>query len=405
MRDDASLLLVTHVPMREGPNGLQIDDQTLAGLVQWCKYFTRITFLGVLNPAAGGSSTAWKDTNIGIVGERVNLIALPHAYRADKMARHFAAVRARLANAIRDHRHLCFTLGAIIGDWPAVAAFEALRQGRAYAAWIDRVEPYIIENKLAGQRVKRSVAKALMPLPQAMIRYLLRKSRVALLQGGDTYAYYARSAPAPHCTYDTHTSIDEQISPQAIKMKLDHVLSGAPLRIIYIGRAAAMKGPFDWLDTLARLRAMNVAFKARWIGDGPDIDAFRQRAAALGLRDHVHIPGFESRRAVLLDAMRQSDLMLFCHKTPESARCLVEALVCGCPIVGYGTDYPRDLVATRGGGLFAPQDDSNSLALRLKRLDGDRRELAALIEAAACSGSLYNEDAVYAHRANLMRLA
>jgi glycosyltransferase involved in cell wall biosynthesis len=397
------LLLVTHVHLRQGPHGLQIDDQTAAGIEQWCRHFDRVTFTGIMTK--GSSSSSWVDTNTGRMGEQARLVALPNGYGVAPMLRAYAGVRAELHQAIAGHRHLCFTLGSVIGDWPFVAALEAARQGRRYAAWIDRVEPHVIRNRLAGAPLKRLAAELVLPLTQGAIRHALRKSTVALLQGGDTFDHYARSAPDPHCTYDIHTHADEQITPQALAQKQARIRSGASLEIVYLGRAVAMKGPFDWLDTLQRLHAAHVPFRATWIGDGPDLPAIRQRVGELGLAGAVALPGFENRRDVLLARLKASDLLLFCHKTPESARCLIEALVCGCPIVGYGTAYPRGLVAHEGGGLFAPQNDTAGLAEQLAGLHADRASLAELVGKAAASGRLYNEDAVYAHRAELMKRA
>jgi len=405
MGQERSLLLVTHVHIRQGPNGPRIDDQTAAGIRQWCRHFDRVTFYGIAvdDEKGGTSTTAWVDTDAGMIDGRARVVALPWGYGLGPTIRHQADVRAQLRKAIANHRHLCFTLGSIVGDWPSFGAFEATRAGRRFAVWIDRVEPSIIRNKLQGAPLRRVAAEATLPFTQGAIRYLLRRSSVALLQGGDSFDYYARSAGDPHCTYDTHTSVAEQIAPDALVAKQQRIASGAPLRIVYVGRAAAMKGTADWIGVLERLHRDGVPFHATWIGDGPDLAAMKARVADAGLDDQIALPGFEDRRDVLLTALRDGDLLLFCHKTPESARALIEALVCGCPIVGYGSSYPRDLVAERGGGAFAAVHDIAGLAERVVALHRDRAMLADLVAQAADSGTRYNEDTVYADRAALMR--
>lgn len=405
MSETASLLLVTHVHLRQGPNGLQIDDQTAAGIEQWCRHFGSVSFYGIMikATATGPGSTVWVDTHLGVLGARVRFFSLPYAYGIGKMARHYTHVRAQLRNAVASHSHLCFTLGNIIGDWPAVAALAAIGQKRRFSAWIDRVEPTRILDMLAANRVKRVAAATVLPVLESGTRYILRHSTVALLQGRDTYDYYAGSAPDPHCTYDTHTRVDDQIAPVALARKQARVLSGAPLNIVYVGRAATMKGPFDWLETLARLHRQGIAFHATWIGDGPDLSAMRQRIDDLNLTNAIDLPGFENRREILLRKLEESDLLLFCHRTAKSARCLIEALVCGCPIVGYDMAYPRGLVEERGGGVLVPWSDVALLTTRMVQLHEDRPYLARLIAEAAASGQLYDEDTVYAHRAELMR--
>jgi colanic acid/amylovoran biosynthesis glycosyltransferase len=402
--DPSSLLLVTHVPMRQGPRGLQIDDQTAAGIAQWCKHFGRVTFLGVLDRSEGGSSTNWVDLSDYPAAQRCTAKALPWAYGPAKMLRGLGKAHSTLAEAISQHNHLCFTIGGIVGDWPAVAAMIAIVQGRRYAAWVDRIEPLIVRNKLNGAPLKRRAMAALaLPVIEQVIRHILRKSSVALLQGRDTFDFYSGVARDANCTYDTHTHPSDQIDAAQLAAKRQRIIGGAPLRILYVGRAAAMKGPVDWLETLARLRQQGTPYKARWIGDGPLLKEMKARVAALGLEGQVHLLGFEDNRDVLLAAMRDSDLLMFCHKTLESPRCLIEALVSGCPLVGYDTAYPRGLVEARGGAALSARDDVDALAATVDGLHRDRRALAALVTAAAASGELYNEDAVYAHRANLMK--
>lgn len=407
LRDTAaSLLLVTHVAIRNGPRGPQIDDQTAAGIAQWCRHFEKVTYFGIADEEADGesSSSSWVDIADKLDADRCELVALPRAYKIGGMLREYRQVRVRLADAVSRHRHLCFTFGGLVGDWPAIAAREAIAQKRNYGAWIDRVEPLVIRNSMHGASAKRKIAATVtLPLIEHNIRYLLRKSSVALLQGLDTFEHYQALSQDPHCTYDTHTQISDEIAPDVLLEKKARILGGAPINILYVGRAAAMKGPGDWLSTLERIHGMNVPFRATWIGDGPELPMMRERIAASAISEFVHLAGFESNRETLLQGMRSSDMFLFCHKTPESPRCLIEALVSGCPLVGYETAYPRGLVQKRGGAMFAPQDDHAALADQIARLHKDRFLFAELVSDAAASGQEYNEAAVYEHRANLMK--
>ena len=403
MSGSASLLLVTHVHVRQGPRGWQVDDQTAAGIAQWCRHFDAVTFVGIGIDDAGDafSSSVWADLEGVHPGLRV--IALPYGYSVGGTWRHWRGVRAVLAREIGAHRHLCFTLGNVVGDWPALGAWEAVRQGRRFAAWIDRVEPFVIRTRFAGAPVKRLLAEATMPFTQGVLRYLLRRSAVALLQGGDTFDWYAGAAGDPHCTYDTHTRADDAIAADVLAAKRARVLAGGPLRIVYTGRAHGMKGPWDWLDVVQGLVARGVPVVARWLGDGPLLDEMRAAVAARGLDGVVALPGYADKAGVMA-ALAEADLLMFCHKTPESARCLIEALVRGCPIVGYDGGYPRGLVAAEGGGAFVPLGDVAGLVATVAGLHADRAGLAGLIGAAAASGQRYDEDTVYAHRAGLMKL-
>jgi colanic acid/amylovoran biosynthesis glycosyltransferase len=401
--NESSLLLVTHVAIRSGDNGPLIDDQTAAGIRQWCGHFDRVTYYGIQSAASDASSVTWVDASPAAFGGAAQVRWLPRGYSPGAMASQLSAVWRILGEQIDVHRHLCFTIGGLLGDWPALGALAAIRRKRRYAAWIDRVEVPVMRQRLADASVaKRAGAALLLPTMEAYTRYILRQSAVALLQGHDTYDHYAGSAPNPHVTYDTHTHESDEIEDDALAAKVARVTSGAPLRIIYVGRAAPMKGPLDWIDAMRLLHARGVPLRATWIGDGPQLPEMRERVAQAGMQNVITLPGFQSDHQSLLSALRDHDLLAFCHKTPESARCLVEALVSGCAIVGYETSYPRGLIESSGGGALTAHDPG-LLAERIFALHEDRKALGSLVRAAATSGKRFNERDLYAHRAGLMK--
>lgn len=405
MRTDGTrLLLVTHVAIRTQACGLQIDDQTAAGIAQWCKHFDEVTFYGVNEDDSGAtrSSATWVHLPDDLK-DRCTLNALPRAYGLLPMMRAYWDVRTRLRGEIAGHSHLSFTIGTLRGDWPSVAAIEAIVARRRYTAWIDRVETQVIRQRLSSVSGPLRVAATIsLPIISLVFRFILRRSSVALLQGGDCYKAYSSLCKRPFCTYDTHTKVDDEIRVDQLAHKTSRVISGAPLNLLYVGRAAGMKGAQDWVNTLAHLDEAGVPFRATWVGDGPELAMMQKQVIESGLSDRIHLPGFEGDRQKLLSLMRSSDIFVFCHKTLESPRCLIESLVCGCPIVGYGSPYSKGLIEKYGGGVFVKRDDISGLAEELARLHKDRGSLAQLIKDSALSGKLYNEDEVYRYRAQAM---
>jgi colanic acid/amylovoran biosynthesis glycosyltransferase len=107
-------------------------------------------------------------------------------------------------------------------------------------------------------------------------------------------------------------------------------------------------------------------------------------------------------RVKLLELLRAADMMLFCHLTPESPRCLIESLLSGTPIVGYASAYPEDLIAVNGGGVLTSMSPV-ALSAELIRLASDGALLAALFERAARDGHDMNDEAVFDHRVELMK--
>ncbi|MGQ2969688.1 MAG: glycosyltransferase [Allorhizobium sp.] len=401
-----SVLLATAVRLRRGPRGLQIDDQTFAGLARYAENFRWVKFAGIAldSEKEEETSVTWLDVIDHPHADRIEFIALPHAYRISSFLRCYKRTRSVLGDHIRQVDHLCFTLGYLFGDWGAVAALEADAQGRKFAVWFDRVEHDVIARTLPTLNFRRRIKeRATLPIMKRYHRYLIGRSALGLFQGRDTFNAYAEASSNPVCMYDVHTDEGDKISPEDLRIKTARVMSGAPLRILYAGRAAEMKGPEDWIASLAEAATRGVKFEARWLGDGPLLPRMQALLEKTGLTDRVKLMGHVADRETVLQAMRESDLFLFCHKTPESPRCLIESLVSGCPIVGYTSPYPQDLLSLHGGGTLTPLDDPAELGLKIAELDQNRHALAKDIQNAALSGMRFDEATLYLRRAELLK--
>lgn len=402
------VLLVTAVPLMRRGDAILLDDQTCEGLERWAEHFDRITYVGIdaadAKAGAPESSITWRDVGELSCADRLEVLVLPRAYRVKEFLTAVGPARALLSERIRTSRHLCFTLGALVGDWGAVAAIEAMRQSRRYAVWFDRVEHEVVRASFHAMSTPRRLKEALtLPIMERFHRHLIGRSALGLFQGQDTFKTYAPFSGNPFCVYDTHTREEDKISPAALDAKVERALSGAPLRICYVGRAAEMKGPADWVRTLGLVRDAGVDFSAAWLGDGPLLGAMGAQRTDLGLVDRIELAGFQSDRQAVLAKMRATDLFVFCHKTPESPRCLVEALVSGSPLFGYRSAYASELTAGRGGGVFSAVGDPPGLADLIVQADRDRGRLARLMRDAAAAGSRFDEATVYRERCALIR--
>ncbi len=400
-----SLLLVTAVALRERDGRYFIDDQTWHGLAQWLRYFAKVTYAGLdVEGAQKQSSTIWLPVDEVPGSENLKILKLPRAFRPLEFARTYAPTRRRLAEAIAASEKLCFTIGHLIGDWGSVASLEAHAQGRPYGVWYDRIEYDVIRRSWDSlswrARIRETVS---IPIARALQDVIVRRSTMGLYQGGDCYEHFRATAPRPFCVYDTHTTESDFIPTGTLAEKIARAKEGAPLSICYVGRAADMKGPLDWLGVLNLLKKSGARFDARWLGDGPLLGEMRQRVTDMDLGGSVELAGFVGDRAEVIEAMRRSQIFLFCHKTPESPRCLIEALVSGSAIVGYESAYSRDLLSQHGGGIVTPINDVAALARALVELDRNRSRLADLVSRAALEGRRFDEDTVYRQRALLMR--
>jgi glycosyltransferase involved in cell wall biosynthesis len=400
-----SLLLVTAVALRERDGRIFIDDQTWRGLAQWLRYFETVTYAGL--DATGShdeASVNWMPVNDVPGAERLKILIMPRAYRPLAFARTYRATRRELAKAIALNERLCFTIGHLIGDWGSVAALEAHAQGRPYGVWYDRVEYDVIRRSWSSLRWRARVRESLsIPVARSLQNLIVRRSILGLFQGGDCFEHFRAISLKPFCVYDTHTTAQDFVPSEQLHAKIAEIRAGVALRICYAGRAADMKGPLDWLQALALLRDAGVRFRAEWLGDGPLLGEMQALRDKLDLADCVDLSGFVGDRDLVVERLRRAHVFMFCHKTPESPRCLIEALVSGSAIVGYESAYARDLISQHGGGDLTPINDVAALARKVGELDRDRARLADLVERSGREGRRFDEDTVYRHRAMLMR--
>jgi colanic acid/amylovoran biosynthesis glycosyltransferase len=398
-----TLLLYAPVPLYRDEQGFLLEDQACNGLRLWSQHFAKVI---VMHPVETGSAPpSWiplKDAQID--PQRVEILPLPSAYRPDKFVWQFRATRARIREAIKRSHFLSFSIGGLFGDWGSVAAWEAHRMGRKYAVWTDRVESRVerVEAR-EGKTWRRRLRAALTHRPMALLeRFIIRRSTVGLFHGAETFSVYSPFARAAEIVHDIHLTTDDHISAEQLRLKIEEARSGT-LRLCYLGRADTMKGPHDWLQAMALLRDRQIDFQARWIGDGEHLETMRSQTVSLGLQDVVKWPGFVRDRQQIRHELRQAHLFVFCHKTPESPRNLIEALTSGTPIVGYDSTFPRSLIEKHGGGWMTPMGDPQALASAIADLATARPILSELIRHAALDGAPFSDEHVFEERCRLIR--
>jgi glycosyltransferase involved in cell wall biosynthesis len=337
---------------------------------------------------------------------RVRFIPLPNAYGLLEFIRYYGTTRKVLKEEIEKADCLVFSPHTLIGDWPTVAAREAIKSRRKYV-----IEADVVYESLARVNLNRSSAwkrylkeNVLLSLFEKSYRYCLENSRLALFQGQEVFDAYARFCINPVKVYH-HIPVykGSHITERELKAKIERVNNGTPLRICYAGRAVEMKGPMDWIYTINELIRCGVKVEATWLGDGSLLADMRTKIDKLGIGESVTLTGFVMDPNLVLQKMKDSDIFLYCHKTQESARCLGEALACGCPLIGYASAYPVELVGQHGGGQFAGLGDWGDLAEKIQYLDRNREKLSKLINDASVSGSIFDREARLRDRIDLIK--
>ena len=350
-----SLLIYAPVPLHLYQGKFYIERQAVNGLRLWGQHFHPVTVMMPVSEVAPPPGWVPLGAHLKDLAD-VIIEPLPMAYRPDQFARALPRTLRRIRDLIAQSDYLSFAIGGLFGDWGAVSCLAAHQIRRPFAVWTDRVESEVMRqaqerayDKALDQSTRRSRLRArLYHRPMAWLeRAVISRADLGLFHGAETYQAFEGFCRNPQLVHDIHIAESDHIGSEELTQKMSEAARG-PLRLVYAGRADAMKGPIDWTTVLERLKVMGVQFEATWLGDGEALPQMRARIARAGLAGQVHFPGFVEDRDAVLRAVRQADLFMFCHKTAESPRCLIEALTCGTPILGYGCAYAKDLISGPG---------------------------------------------------------
>jgi colanic acid/amylovoran biosynthesis glycosyltransferase len=400
--NDERLLLVLPLKAYSVKDRIFVDSQACNGLRLWLKHFQCITLAcptSLITHAPQQTSPI--DSIDGF--ERLTFVALPTAYTPTNFVLYLPKVIKLLNEHSLRANYLHFAIGGLWGDWASIASLLAYRTSLPFAVWTDRVESQVAyfhsKSKTGLRRFYTLVTAWLMAHYE---RYIIRRCSLGLFHGMDCYQAYSSICSNPHLVHDIHLGEESLVTPSNLETRLSHSIDG-PLRLAYAGRVHRDKGVYDWVEVLSIAAHSGVEFSGTWFGSGPELLAARSRVDELGLNSRINFPGPVQSHSALMHELQTFDAFVFCHKTLESPRCLIEALMCGLPIVGYETDYSRNLIQINEGGLLTPMHDTQKLAHSLLSLYGDRSLLRSLTLKAARDGAPFTDESVFRHRSDLMK--
>lgn len=393
------LLLILPLKVYRVHEKFFLDTQACNGLRLWLENFKCVTLAGpseIVESAPEGTSLM--DEKDGFCS-RITVVPLPTVFQPH----HFAVALPKAAALLKSHivtsDYLHFALSGLWGDWAAVGCLIARHLDLPYAVWKDRVDYQEVEfNSRSKRGLRRLYSHATAKMMRPYQRFLIRRAALGLFNGMDCYDAYAKHSRNPHVVYDVHLGADNRISDQEVETRLS--ASRGPLRLVYAGRVHREKGVFDWIEVLALAARDQVDFVATWFGSGPELAAARERVKQLGLSAKISFPG-SLGRSDLLRELRTADAFVFCHKLLESPRCLIEALMCGLPIIGYDSGYPRDLIRN-GGGILTAAHDPREVACSIAAIQNPYK-LRELSRNALMDGHRFTDEEVFRHRSILMK--
>ncbi len=221
-------------------------------------------------------------------------------------------------------------------------------------------------------------------------RPLLRRS-VLLLEGG--FRVLSRIAPVVVVGPDLarryrgasslHTTYVSLLSSEDLLTADDDVRSyeGPQLRMLSVGRLDPEKNPLLLADILASALRDDSRWHLDVCGDGPLLDALRQRLEQLGIDGHATLHGHVPIDGGLLDLYRTCHVFLHVSLTEGVPQVLLEAFALRLPVIATAVGGVPELVGDCGL-LIAPAN-AEAAADALARLLSNRDLRDRLVERAS----------------------
>lgn len=141
--------------------------------------------------------------------------------------------------------------------------------------------------------------------------------------------------------------------------------------LLYVGRLDHRKGVGDLLEAVDRLDA---DVEVRLVGQGPFAERYRKQAERMGIDDRVRFLGFVDREE-LIDLYRSATAFVLPSHYEGLPTVLLEAMVCGRPVVATAVSGCLDVVDDGENGLLVPPKSPDAIADAVSALlaDPERR--------------------------------
>ncbi len=139
-------------------------------------------------------------------------------------------------------------------------------------------------------------------------------------------------------------------------------------QLLYHGRVDRRKGVIDMLDAIALLTDRRGVIVS---GIGPDVDAVRNRVAALGLQAQVELTGYASYEDVP-SVYGRGDIFLSPTYAEGFSNTILEAMASGLPVISCRSVGVVDCIQDGENGILVDPGDVAGLARAIQTMLADR---------------------------------
>ncbi|MGB0526006.1 MAG: glycosyltransferase family 4 protein [Flammeovirgaceae bacterium] len=134
-------------------------------------------------------------------------------------------------------------------------------------------------------------------------------------------------------------------------------------RITSVARQSKGKGTDKTIHAIAELKDQNIQFDV--VGDGADLNEFKQLAKDLDVQDKVIFHGKLNNQEVI-DILLKSDLFCFPSLSEGFPKAVMEAMACGLPVITNPISVLPLMVGDTNSGVILKENSASEIARALK---------------------------------------
>jgi len=181
-------------------------------------------------------------------------------------------------------------------------------------------------------------------------------------------------------------------SQEVRELRRRYAAADEPL-LISVSRMAKEKNLDFLIDGLAKLKKLiHTPFKCLLVGDGPEKERLKDKAAAVGLDGQIVFTGSMPPRDVTRCYLA-ADLFVFASTSETQGMVLVEAMAGGCPVVAVRASGVYDVVKDGYNGLMVAES-TESWAKSVANLLADHQRLSVLSENSRSFAGDYSQEKI-----------
>jgi glycosyltransferase involved in cell wall biosynthesis len=232
-----------------------------------------------------------------------------------------------------------------------------------------------------------------------------RASKVVVLSGEMARAVAANLGVAVSCIEVIYSIVDaDRFRPSGEvdrrNLRADLGIRGDEVAVGIVGGVTPQKGQLEFLrNSMPRLSRECENLRLHILGDfRPDRESYAKSCASVvalaGLSDRVIFHGFSSNIDLWLKSL---DIVLVTSHFEGLARCMIEGMSCGAPVVSFDVCSALETLDVTGAGVVVARGDYDSLSEAIVELYRDAKMRSNMgIAGSAVSRGRFNREIVAA---------